>query len=439
MAEEQMTSEVDILSDRDGIAIFGSGHDIDLFLSTAGLESRDLSRNQNFAGLMAKASGLTQTGSLISENSGRWIKVTKETAKSMKTLTPMKGSSNGVSKAILTSNGKTAKIVEFIDPKKVGSLLTNPALLAGAAGILSQMAMQETLEKITEYLELIDEKLDDVLRAQKDAAISQLIGVGSSIDEAMTIRREVGRVSDVTWSKIQQSSQILHQCQAYALLQLDGIATKIEKKTKVADLWKSTGEAEIKVAEWLTVLARTFQLQDSLAILELDRVFDESPTELDKHRIALQIARKNRREQIEASTRRLMQRLDAAAQIANSQVLLHPVKAAAVIQAGNKIGQNISTFSERVGLEIERDSLDSKRWRVAASEARDKAVDVGIEGAKKAKKLSSKAVDGAAEIGAGAIESAAKLGADALGGAKSGAKKASAKISRTLGRLRADD
>jgi len=36
----------------------------------------------------------------------------------------------------------------------------------------------------------------------------------------------------------------------------------------------------------LAVLARTFQLQDGVAVLELDRVLDASPDELDNHRSA---------------------------------------------------------------------------------------------------------------------------------------------------------
>jgi len=36
-------------------------------------------------------------------------------------------------------------------------------------GIMAQVAMQQTMDEITDYLATIDEKLDDVLRAQDDA------------------------------------------------------------------------------------------------------------------------------------------------------------------------------------------------------------------------------------------------------------------------------
>lgn len=43
------------------------------------------------------------------------------------------------------------------------------------------------------------------------------------------------------------------------------------------------------------VLARCFQLQEGLAVLEFDRVLDAEPDELDRHRLGLQVARQKRR------------------------------------------------------------------------------------------------------------------------------------------------
>ena len=196
----------------------------------------------------------------------------------------MKSSKTGLSTGVLTGNkGQVKGFVEFV--KGPGSLLTNPALLAGAAGLMAQVAMQQTMDEITDYLATIDEKVDDVLRAQKDAVLADMIGVDFVIEEAMTIREHVGRVSEVTWSKVQATSMTIARTQAYALRQLDALAEKMERKTKIGDLAKTSKEAESKVQEWLAVLARCFQLQDAIAVLELDRVLDASPDELDGHRL----------------------------------------------------------------------------------------------------------------------------------------------------------
>ena len=138
-----------------------------------------------------------------------------------------------------------------------------------------------------------------------------MIGVDLIIEEALTVRDQVGRVSEVTWSKVQATSTTIARTQGYALRQLDAIAEKLGRKADLGKIAKATQEAEPRVREWLAVLARTFQLQDGLAVLELDRVRDASPDELDAHRLGLSAARRNRRELIARSTSALLAQMDA--------------------------------------------------------------------------------------------------------------------------------
>jgi hypothetical protein len=101
----------------------------------------------------------------------------------------------------------------------------------------------------------------------------------------------VGRFSEVTWSKVQSTAMTIARTQAYALRQLDALAESMEHKAKIGDLAKASKDAESTVREWLAVLARCFQLHDAIAVLELDRVLDATPDELDRHRLALRVCR----------------------------------------------------------------------------------------------------------------------------------------------------
>jgi hypothetical protein len=315
-----MGSEIELVSDGDGVAIFGDPRDVELFLSTTGIDSKKIALRPSLGSALNVGSGVAQAGSQIAASSGRWVKLTEESARALKVGKAMKGSTDGVSRAVATtSKGKITKILEFVKPSSVGSMLTNPAMLAGAAGIMAQLAMQQTMEEITEYLKVIDEKVDDILLAQKNAEIAKMIGVGMVIDDAMFKREHVGRVSEVTWSNLHGAAQTIATTQAYALLQLDALAKKMEKKSRVGDLAKLSGAAEETVEEWLAVLARCFQLQDGLDVLELDRVLDSSPDDVDRHRTALKAARIKRRDDISKSTTRLLSRMDAAAAGANDQ------------------------------------------------------------------------------------------------------------------------
>ncbi|WP_020544484.1 hypothetical protein [Nonomuraea coxensis] len=258
---------------------------------------------------------------------------------------------------------------------------------------MAQVAMQQAMDEITDYLATIDEKVDDVLRAQKDAVVADMIGVDLVIEEAMTIREQVGRVSEVTWSKVQATSMTIARTQAYALRQLDALAEKMEHKTKIGQLAKTSKEAESRVQEWLAVLARCFQLQDAIAVLELDRVLDASPEELDRHRIALRAARQNRLELISRSTERLMARMDAAAGTANTKVLLHPTTSRALVHSSNHVAIAVVDFHGRLGIERSRRPLEARRWVDAAAEVRDKALETGADGVEVARRLGNETLD----------------------------------------------
>ncbi|WP_432930085.1 hypothetical protein ACQPZZ_07280 [Microbispora sp. CA-135349] len=410
-----MDDEIQLISDGDGLAVIGDPTAVERFLVSEGLPSKDLGL-QRLGSVLKTGAGAAQAGSKIAANSGRWVQLTKESAQLVDKYGLRKGAKSGLSSGVLKGNkGQIKGFVEFA--KGPGSLLANPALLAGAAGIMAQLAMRQTMDEITDYLAAIDEKVEDVLRAQKDAVLADMIGVDLVVEEAMTIREQVGRVSEVTWSKVQATSVTIARTQAYVLRQLDALAGKMEDKTKIGDLARASGEAESKVQEWLAVLARCFQLQDAIAVLELDRVLDAAPEELDRHRLGLRAARQNRLELIARSTERLMARMEAAAGTANAKVLLHPAASRAVVRSSDRVAIAVVDFHGRLGIERGRQSLEARRWVDAAAEVRDKVLETGAEG----------------------VDAARNLGNETLGRARSVTGKLSSGIAERALRLRGND
>lgn len=394
-----MSDTIELISDGDGLAVIGDPAAVERFLSSAGLPSKDLGLQQRLGSTLSVVAGVTQAGSEGAAKAGRWVQLTEESAKAMKVGQLMKGSSAGINRAVVTtSKGKITGFLEIVKPGTLG-VLTNPAVLAGAAGIMAQLAMQKSMEEITEYLAVMDEKVDDILRAQKDAALAEMIGVGFVIDDALTVRDHTGRVSDVTWSKVHGAAQTIATTQAYALRQLDVLAEKMERKSSVGDLAKISKGAEVAVEDWLAVLARCFQLQDALAVIELDRVLDSSPNELDRHRIGLRAAREKRREQIAQSTVRLLERLDAAAGMANVKVLLHPLKSGAVVRSGNEVAADIVVFNQRLGIGGGRENLTAKRWGEAVGEVVDDTLETLADGVGTVKRFGMKGLGGAKSTG----------------------------------------
>jgi hypothetical protein len=216
---------------------------------------------------------------------------------------------------------------------------------------------------------------------------------------------------------MQATSMTIARTQAYALRALDALAEKLEKKSKMGDLAKAAKETESKVQDWLAVLARCFQLQDAIAVLELDRVFDASADELDRHRIGLRVARQNRLDHIARSTERLLVRMNAAAGKANAKVLLHPTTSRDVVHSSNHVTSVVDDFHERLGIEHGQQSLEAKRWVDAATEVRDKVLETGADG----------------------VDATRRLGNETLGRALSVKNKLSSGLAERVLRRRGDD
>ncbi|MFC7375397.1 hypothetical protein ACFQRD_09010 [Brachybacterium sp. GCM10030268] len=397
-----MDAEIQLISDGDGLAVLGDPAAVDAFLGSAGVESRELPLEKLRAtgrnGTAARVgSAAMEVGAVAAVNAGRWVKLTEESARKLQLGTAMKGSTDGVSRALLTENGKISSVLEFA--KTPAGMLTNPALLTGAAGIMAQLAMQQTMDEITDYLAAIDEKVEDVLRAQKDAALAEMIGAGFVIDEAMIVRKKLGRVPEVTWSQVQSTAGTIASAQAYALRRLDAVAAKLEGKRTMADIAKAAKQTEPEIREWLAVLARAFQLLDAKDVLELDRVLETTPEDVESHRLALRAARQHRLEKVSSCTVRVLERAESAASTANSRVLLHPGSAKSVVRSSNAVSGDVIEFRSHLGIDAEHDAVTARRWIDAAGDLRD-GVRAGV------KQTGSAGVDAARRLGGSTAERA---------------------------------
>jgi hypothetical protein len=414
------SEEVELVADADGLAVIGNATAVERFMSSTGLSKL---ASRSLGSVLQAGSAAAQTGAEIAANSGRWVKLTEESAQAVKKYGLMETKTPGVSHAMVGKPGDIQQWIQIV--KSPASMATNPAVLSGAAGVMAQMAMQQTMDEILDYLAAIDEKLDDVLRAQKNQVLSRLDGVDLAVREGMSVRASVGRVSEVTWSKVQNSAQTIHETQGYALRQLADLADKLEGK-KISDLAAATKEAETEVQKWLAVLARCFELHDAVGVLELDRVLDASPDELDRHRLGLRSARQDRLELISERTELLLTRMSAAIGTANAKVLLNPKQSPAIVRSSNHASTEIHEFRELLGIEPGHGPSEARPWSDAAAERWGKVRDAGAAGIGAVKHAGGETLDRAKsasnkarEVGAEGIDTVKHLGGETLDQAKS--------------------
>lgn len=315
------SDDIELIQDADGIAVIGDPTTVDAFLTSAGLSGTELGLGRLGSQFKA-AAGVLNAGSVAAAQSGKWLRLTDESAAAMKKFAMVKNSTTGNLHATLRATGvQFAKNLQFVPG--AASTLVNPGALAIAAAAMLQMSVQDTIEEIRDYLAAIDARVDDVLRAQKDAAVADMIGIDLIIEEAIAVRDQVGHVSDVTWSKVQATGMAIARTQGYALRQLDSLAGKVEGAS-LREIVSTVKAVESDVREWLAVIARCVQLQDAITVMELDRVAASAPEELLEHRHGLIAAKEARLAAIHRATESLLDRMGTVADRANAKMLLSP-------------------------------------------------------------------------------------------------------------------
>ncbi|GGK97291.1 hypothetical protein GCM10007382_16940 [Salinibacterium xinjiangense] len=360
-----MADQIELVSDDEGAIVVGERAAVERILTRLGLLAQAKPFDPDKLHTAASAGAeIASTLSHVAEQSAMYLKLTPESAKRLKDaggLMPTK--IKGISHMMLGEPGKQSlKWLQAEDGAV--SLLSNPAVLSGAGGLLSQFAQQAEAQELKELLVRIGEKLDDVRRAQRDNVLARMKGAGASIVEAETIR-DHGGDPKTWWDKVNGVSETLFTVQEDALLALRALADKVEGKSSTGDLKKATKQIEQDVAMQLAVLARCFELQDGFRVIELDYVRATAPDHLDGHRLGVADARASRRASVLEITSRLMTQMDSAGGIANENILLHARAAQSIVNSLNATASVVDDFHSPLGIDSTRDSLSVTPWREA--------------------------------------------------------------------------
>lgn len=302
--------------------------------------------------------------------------MTEESARLVKEHGLIETKTPGVSHLMVGAPGKVKSWLQT--EQGVGSLLTNPAALSNLAGLMAQVAGQQTMAEIVAYLDSIDTKVDEVLGKVDDTVLKDMRGARLQIRRAMTMRDQEGRVTADSWSEVQNASGKLADVQGYALLQLEALARKLESNSSVRGLATTTEAVKPEVQKWLAVLADTFQLQEAFDVLALDKAMDESPEALNAKRQGLVADRADRLELISDHTIHLLGRMDAAVGRANKRLPLARDKSLFVIDTGNNLAAGVHDFHELIGVSAERRTWEPRvlgRMADAGSKALQKSKD----------------------------------------------------------------
>lgn len=360
-----MSDEVEIVSDGEGALVVGSNKAVRRFLKQHGLakvaDSFDLERLRKTLGV---SSDLLDSVSTIAEQSAMYLKLTPESAQRLKDAGGlMSTKTKGISHAMLGKTGDSSMKWLQVDTK-ASSLVTNPAVLAGVGGLMSQAAQQAEAQEFREFLVRIEGKLEDVRIGQRNAIFARMHTAASQIEDAQTLR-ENGGDPRTLWDKVQGAHAAIINVQEETLLALGLLADKAQSDDKPGAIKRATGEIEQEVVMHLAVLARCFELEDQFRIIELDHVMATAPDYLEGHRQGVTENRDKRRGAVLGKTQALMQRLDRYGAIANENILLHSRAARAIVKSLNATAESIESFHQPLGVAIAREDISALPWREA--------------------------------------------------------------------------
>lgn len=364
---------VTVFEAEDGFLLFGPEAALAVVDEGYGADARRIPPQH-----LARVAGHVGSGAgRLSAESGRWLKLTRESAAAVS-----RHKDTFAHAGVLRDGaGQIVQHLKF-EHLRAGALLT-PAAPAVLGSIATQYALESALDGITAYLETIDEKLDKLLKQRRVEALALMDAVTAEITEAHRIYDQTGGISSVTWSKVQALSFELKRIQSEAVGQLRELADEVSAATgdadKLARKLKSGGE---DAQFWLGVLARAISLQDRYSIIELARVQDEHPLQLDGHQKRLAVARREREQEITASLEAVANSVARAAQLTNAAKVTNPLNAPRVVRRANALNADVDRFATHAALQVTATSADEPtRWiRAARDPAGDARSAVGAAG-----------------------------------------------------------
>lgn len=352
------SGELTVLEGEDGFLVLGSDEQLAALETDVGVRSLPLSPHA-----LGQVGVALKGMEAAAAQSGRWFKADAASAAYMKAHKVRNVTSGTLrAKNLPGMKGNQGRIMKHLTFEKAG--LASPAAPAVLGAIAMQQALQASLAEITEYLEAIDAKLDALLKQRKTETLGHLGGIAWTIDDAATVYESTGKVSEVTWSKVQANSLALASIQAECIAQLNVIAQSIKERDKDADeLAKLLSSSNEDVQFWVGVLARTIALQDRQFLLEVARVEDAEPSDLEAHRLGIRAARENRHAKIRTALEAVLESLRSSTELSNMSKAVNPISAPRVASGANAIAEQIHAFVEHADLgAVSIEALTMTSW-----------------------------------------------------------------------------
>ena len=323
------------------------------------LQSKSLGRLRD---QMKNTGTVAQGLSEIAEESGYYIKLTKESA-ALRKEHGLYETAGGITYAKIANFEKPGKPGKWLKvDESLGAQFANPAVLSGLGGLMTQAALEQALSEIASYLKRIDTKLDDISDTINDANVSNLIGVHTAIQKEIRRRDSGIRVDQDMWSKVSSHGDKLSGAQDNALRRIGAISKRLTTCSSISDANSALDSVMRDVRNWLAVLAHVRQAELWLDELELEYRSNENSADYGKYVDSV------RKEQIESLAKtnqgldNLLNSIDNVINLANRKMIRNQSDEKAISKA-KWIEGRVWDLKSILDDDSERQSIEVRRLR----------------------------------------------------------------------------
>lgn len=341
-------SQIEFLSDGEGLIIFSQDEDLEQFDNCDGFSVSKVSPQVLF-----RAQNVFSTFSEFQVRSSRYVKLSPESAKLMRqrvTKGPVRGAFRRGDFNLVGNPGQFFRQIEI---RSTGTLA--PAFVTAGASLIAQAT--------------IEAKLDTLLRQSKVESLGELEGISNALKEVEDYYRTNNSVSATKWLTISHLGASLHTMETTALEQISSLVEQLaasqgdSKKTA-----KSFQSLDENLSFWLGNLGWSIWLHDRFYVLEIAHAQEFEPDHFDGYHASIQRTRQERIESVTCRLLRMNDSIRATANLGNSVWATHYQRAGKIIEAANRAENSIQRFALHVNLSFEEKSeLQIRGWKESVS------------------------------------------------------------------------
>ncbi|HSL57256.1 MAG TPA: hypothetical protein VK866_05390, partial [Acidimicrobiales bacterium] len=212
--------------------------------------------------------------------SGRWVKLSKESAAALRTHGGTAAPNGGIYGVVRSADGRVAQHLTFVDPATASKLLVALPSLAGAVALHLQQA------RIEQQLEAISEDLGYVVDHLHDSTLAELAANAAVLDQVFRAAQLHGELDDDHWQMVANLAQPVTRAHELTTQRLGslravladdsaGLGTRVKTLNRALHrdrtvFWlQAHVHAELALSRWqaLYLMRRAEQRPDTLAPL----------------------------------------------------------------------------------------------------------------------------------------------------------------------------